>query len=352
MMRSKRLMERLAARGISAALIHKRVNMRYLSGYTGEGCLLVTDEGMTVFTDFRYIEQVSRQAPESRCVRTRNGQELHALVLEALGGRQSLAIEDDFLSHRDYCYFADHLPGVALHPMEREVERLREIKDEAEIAAIQRAAAVACAAFDKLLGLLRPGVSEKELATELDDLLLRGGAERTGFDTIACAGANGSLPHAIPSDYRLREGELITFDFGAVVDGYTSDMTRTVALGKVSDELRAIYDTVLTAQQMALEAIRPGVACNAIDKIARDYIDARYPGAFGHGLGHGVGLEVHENPRFNQSCADVLVPGHVITVEPGVYVPGLGGCRIEDMAILTENGFIDPNTAPKQLITL
>ena len=114
MMRSKRLMERLAARGISAALIHKRVNMRYLSGYTGEGCLLVTDEGMTVFTDFRYIEQVSRQAPESRCVRTRNGQELHALVLEALGGRQSLAIEDDFLSHRDYCYFADHLPGVAL----------------------------------------------------------------------------------------------------------------------------------------------------------------------------------------------------------------------------------------------
>ena len=130
MMRSKRLMERLAARGISAALIHKRVNMRYLSGYTGEGCLLVTDEGMTVFTDFRYVEQVSRQAPESRCVRTRNGQELHALVREALDGRQSLAIEDDFLSHKEYCYFADNLPGVALHSMEREVERLREIKEE------------------------------------------------------------------------------------------------------------------------------------------------------------------------------------------------------------------------------
>ena len=218
MMRSKRLMERLAARGISAALIHKRVNMRYLSGYTGEGCLLVTDEGMTVFTDFRYVEQVSRQAPESRCVRTRNGQELHALVREALGGRQSLAIEDDFLSHKEYCYFADNLPGVALHSMEREVERLREIKEESEIASIQRAAAIACAAFDKLLGLIRPGVTEKELATELDYLMLRGGAERTGFDTIACAGANGSLPHAIPSDYKIREGELITFDFGAVVD--------------------------------------------------------------------------------------------------------------------------------------
>ena len=129
-------------------------------------------------------------------------------------------------------------------------------------------------------------------------------------------------------------------------------MTRTVALGKISDELRAIYDTVLTAQQMALEAIRPGVVCNTVDKVARDFIDARYPGAFGHGLGHGVGLEVHENPRFNQSCADVLVPGHVITVEPGVYVPGLGGCRIEDMAIITKDGFIDPITAPKHLITL
>ena len=160
MMRSKRLMERLAARGISAALIHKRVNMRYLSGYTGEGCLLVTDEGMTVFTDFRYVEQVSRQAPESRCVH-RNGQELHALVREALGGRQSLAIEDDFLRIRNNACSADHLPGVALHPMEREVERLREIKEESEIASIQRAAAIACAAFDKLLGLIRPGVTEK-----------------------------------------------------------------------------------------------------------------------------------------------------------------------------------------------
>ena len=195
-------------------------------------------------------------------------------------------------------------------------------------------------------------MTEKELATELDYLMLRGGAERTGFDTIACAGANGSLPHAIPSDYRLREGELITFDFGAVVDGYTSDMTRTVALGKVSDELRAIYDTVLTAQQMALEAIRPGVACNAIDKIARDYIDARYPGAFGHALGHGVGLYIHEQPRLGKGDGTVLQPGHVVTIEPGIYISGLGGCRIEDMAILTSDGYIDPIDAPKQLIEL
>ena len=181
--------------------------------------------------------------------------------------------------------------------------------------------------------------------------MLRAARSARASDTIACAGA--TVPRRTPhSDYKIREGELITFDFGAVVDGYTSDMTRTVALGKISDELRAIYDTVLTAQQMALEAIRPGVVCNTVDKVARDFIDARYPGAFGHGLGHGVGLEVHENPRFNQSCADVLVPGHVITVEPGVYVPGLGGCRIEDMAIITKDGFIDPITAPKHLITL
>lgn len=351
-MRAQRLMESLQARGISAALVSKSVNMRYLSGYTGEGCLLVTPDGMTIFTDFRYVEQVSRQAPKARCVRTRGEKPLEALLLEALGDIRTLALEDDYITHKQYKFYEDKLTGVQLFPMEREIERLRRVKEPAEIDAIVRAAAIACKAFEDLLGIIRPGMTEKVLATELNYRMLTGGAEALGFDTIACAGVNGSLPHAIPSDYRIQKGDLLTFDFGAVVDGYTCDMTRTVAIGQVSDELRAIYDTVLTAQEMALEAIRPGVVCSAIDKIARDFIDARYPSAFGHGLGHGVGLEVHESPAFGQRCEDVLVPGNVMTVEPGVYIPNLGGCRIEDMAIITADGFINPITAPKHLITL
>ncbi|MBE5767569.1 MAG: aminopeptidase P family protein [Clostridiales bacterium] len=351
-MRAKRLMESLEKRGISAALIHRRVNMRYLSGYTGEGCLLVTPNGMTIFTDFRYIEQVSRQSPQSKCVRTGMGKSTEALILEEMGDIRTLAIEDNHITYPHYKSLEKNLPGVELSSLGGEIETLRRIKDQSEIDCIVRAADIACKSFDQLLGIIRPGMTEKELAVELNYFMLKNGAEGTGFDTIACAGANGSLPHAVPSDYQIQKGDLMTFDFGAVVDGYTCDMTRTIAIGEVSGELRAIYDTVLNAQMLALEAIHPGVKCCEIDKIARDYIDARYPGAFGHSLGHGVGMEVHEGPVFARSCEEEALPGHVLTVEPGVYIPNLGGCRIEDMVIITENGYINPITAPKHLITI
>ncbi len=172
------------------------------------------------------------------------------------------------------------------------------------------------------------------------------------FDTIACAGLNGSLPHAVPGEHVLESGELLTLDFGATCDGYRSDMTRTVGIGKISAEKRMLYQTVLDAQLLALDAIRPGAVCEEIDALARNYIEERYPGSFGHALGHGVGLYIHEQPRLGKGDKTVLQPGHVVTVEPGIYISGLGGCRIEDMAILTSDGFINPIVAPKQLIEL
>jgi Xaa-Pro aminopeptidase len=182
--------------------------------------------------------------------------------------------------------------------------------------------------------------------------MLRLGSEREAFSTIACAGVNGSLPHAVPSEHVLEEGELLTLDFGAQVNGYKTDMTRTVAIGKVSEELQQVYEAVLTAQQMALDAVRAGALCREVDKTARDYLDARYPGAFGHGLGHSVGLFIHEQPQFSARSEGALVAGNVMTVEPGVYLPGKGGCRIEDSVIVMENGYENLITAPKALIVL
>ena len=195
-------------------------------------------------------------------------------------------------------------------------------------------------------------MTEKEVQIRLDYEMLQLGSEKNAFATIACAGVNGSLPHAIPSDHVIQKGELLTLDFGACHHGYLSDMTRTIGFGKIEGELRTIYQLVLDAQLMCLDAIAPGKSCREIDAIARNYLDARYPGRFGHGLGHGVGLFIHESPRFAMTSTATLEPGHVITVEPGLYIPGLGGCRIEDMAIITADGYVDPIDAPKQLIEL
>ena len=243
-------------------------------------------------------------------------------------------------------------PGAEFINSAPVIDGVRLIKDAGEIDCVCRAGEIASRAFDRLLEQLRPGMTEKQAQILLDYEMLNLGSEGRAFDTIAAAGVNGSLPHAIPSDYVIREGDLLTLDFGATVGGYCSDVTRTVAFGRVSPELRAIYDLVYDAHMAALEAVRPGAMCGDVDRIARDMIDGRYSGAFGHSLGHGVGLFIHEQPRVAKGSQTVLESGHVITIEPGVYIPGLGGCRIEDTVILTDDGFIDPITSPKQFIAL
>jgi len=199
---------------------------------------------------------------------------------------------------------------------------------------------------------IHAGMTERQVQRLLEFEMLELGSEGVAFETIAASGPNGALPHARPSDRVIQTGELLTLDFGATVNGYRSDMTRTVGFGRVSGALREIYETVRAAQQLGLDAVGPEKACREIDRVAREYIDARYPGAFGHSLGHGVGLFIHEQPRLSMNSTDALVPGNVVTVEPGVYIPGLGGCRIEDTVIVTEGGCENTVAAPKQLIEL
>ena len=337
-----------------AALIHRPENIRYLSGYAGEGCLFVSRDMRVILTDFRYVEQAGRQAPDWRVAQTtseRKGPEI-ARTLAAEVGARSMRVETDYLTHDDFLALSEALTGVELRPMAGIPEALRQIKDAEEISCIREASRIASQAFINILPRLHAGMTEIDAKIELEFEMLRLGSEGPAFDTIAAAGVNGSLPHAVPSKHVIAEGELLTLDFGATYRGYLSDITRTVAFGRVSPELRAIYDTVHDAQQLALEAIGPGKRCCDVDRVARDYIDARYPGAFGHSLGHGVGLFIHEQPRVSANDTTVLMPGHVVTVEPGVYIPGVGGCRIEDTVIMTSDGFVNAMHAPKHLIEL
>ena len=354
MKRCERLMTALKEQGLDAALIHRPVNIRYLTGFTGEGCAFVCADETVVVTDFRYAEQAERQAPGARVVSTdaEHPEMDRARELTDAHAVKALAIESDFVSYDEYEKLRKHLPFVELRGLGGIPEKLREIKDADEIASISRAAEIASRAFVNILERIHPGMTEKQVQIMLDFEMLSLGSEGNAFPTIAAAGANGSLCHAIPSDYKIQSGDLLTLDFGARIDGYCSDLTRTVAFGKVSSELRAIYDTVYDAHMAALEAVKPGAACRDVDAIARTMIDARDPGAFGHGLGHAVGLLIHEEPRFSSTSRAVLRPGHVITVEPGVYIPGLGGCRIEDTVVVTADGYLDPVTAPKQFIEL
>lgn len=352
--RRERLVQALKQRSLDAAVVHRRENMRYLTGYTGEGCVFICEKEAVIITDFRYVEQASRQAPGLR-VEATDAQKKESDCILALTDAYAvkhLAVESDLISYDAHEALRRALPFVQLHSLAGIPEELRMTKDAGEIESICKAAEISCRALANILPRLQPGMTEKQVQIMLNYEMLSLGSEGCAFDTIAAAGVNGSLPHAIPSDYIIQKGDLLTLDFGAKVNGYCSDMTRTIAFGKVKPELKAIYDLVYEAHMAAIQAVKPGMICGELDKIARDMIDARYPGAFGHSLGHGVGLFIHEQPRVCKGSEAILKEGLAITIEPGVYIPGLGGCRIEDMAILTSDGYHNPMTFPKHLIEL
>lgn len=344
----------LNAMQADAALVHRPENLRWLAGFTGEGCLFISAKRRVILTDFRYLEQVRIQAPDWELAQVSSEVTYPAMAakLACAEGAKRVLVETDYLTYDAYQDFAKAMEGVDLQPMGSIPEKLREIKDEAELDCIRRAARIASDAFVNILSRIHAGMTERQVQRMLEFEMLELGSEGVAFDTIAASGPNGALPHAQPSDRVINSGELLTLDFGATVSGYRSDMTRTVGFGRVPDALREVYETVRIAQQLGLDAVGPGKPCREIDRVARDYIDARYPDAFGHSLGHGVGLFIHEQPRLSMSSTDVLVPGNVVTVEPGVYIPGLGGCRIEDTVIVTEGGIINTTDAPKQLIEL
>ncbi len=349
--RTQKLIDAMANQGLEAAWILSPENFRYLTGFAGEGSLFVAKDGPVILTDFRYIEQAARESPGIPVVRTSGDLKVEDALKALIGERllKTVAIERNLVTLDQF----DKLPkGVDYPALSSLPEKMRRVKDETELTAIRKASKIACQAFEEMLGVIRAGMTEKEIVIELNNHMLRLGSDKEAFSTIACAGVNGSLPHAVPSEHVLENGELLTMDFGAQVDGYKTDMTRTVAIGKVSEELQKVYEAVLTAQRMALDAIHAGASCREVDKTARDYLDARYPGAFGHGLGHSVGLFIHEQPQFSTRSEDALEAGNVMTVEPGVYLPGVGGCRIEDSVIITRDGYENLITAPKHLIVL
>lgn len=346
--------EALRLRGISCALYDDPINIRYLTGYTGEGSLLVLPDRAVIITDFRYVEQAQRQSPFCDLERVGADRGTNAILAEALAkaGLHELAIEENIVTVSRLRAMEKALPGVHLTALPETVLEMRTVKDEGELDCIRKAQAISCQAFDDLLGVIHAGMTEKRACAELNHFMNLRGSEGNAFDTIVASGVNGSLPHAVPSDKVIEKGDLVTFDFGAKFGGYCADMTRTIAIGEISSELHAIYDAVLEAQLTSEAAVKPGAICRDIDKIARDQLDAKYPGAFGHSLGHGVGLFIHELPRLSFRSETILQKGHVVTVEPGVYVPGVGGCRIEDTVIVTEDGFENPVTTPKQLIVV
>ena len=354
---AERLINHLRLNPKTAVAVHDPSNMFYLTeGYTGEGLVYISQESRVIITDFRYTEQAERQAPGFRVEMTGKGRGHHQILAELVKAEEitELRAETNYLSVDAFEAMRGAIgEEVSCVPLDKAPQQLRQVKTPAEIVAIRKACDITSEAFNAILQKIRPGMTEKELQIELDFTMLRLGADEFAFDTIIASGENGSLCHAIPGSRTLKNGDMITMDFGAKVGGYCSDMTRTVALGQPSEEMRRVYDTVLRAQSMCEEALMAGKNCAEIDKLARDYIDARgYAGRFGHGLGHAVGIDIHEDPRLSQTCNDILKAGVVITVEPGIYLPGVGGVRIENTCLVRENGCTPLTTADKQLIIL
>ena len=355
MKRTEKLRARLAEKGIDALIVTSELNQRYLCGYPfTDGLLLITKTRSIMVTDFRYYEEAQKKAfsefeivmPDARL----------AFITEALKNEdvKVLGFENETMSCSDYKRYSEKLSDFEFAPIDEMLETIREIKDDDELEMMAKAQSIADASLAHLFTMIHPDMTEIDVALELEFEMRRLGADNVSFETIAVSGDASALPHGKPRNLKLQKG-FLTMDFGALYGGYCSDMTRTVSIGKADAEMKRLYDTVLKAQLAGLAAIKPGADCADCDKAARDIIDgtAGFEGCFGHSLGHGVGLFIHESPRLSKGGkGSLLVPGHVVTVEPGIYVFGKYGCRIEDMVAVTENGYRNFASSPKELIEL
>ena len=341
----RQLLERL---DLDAILISRSANKRYFSGFRlgpGEeatsgvsGTLLVTPRANLILADSRYTEQAANEAPGWELVEiTRNlASELPPILLEH--AVEALGMEASIVPHAEWAALAEAAPGLELHAVDDELVPLRIRKSPGEIEAIGRACALTAACFAHLLDFVQPGMAELEVAWELDRFFRVHGAEGLAFEPIVLAGARASMPHGRPSPARIARGNVLLLDFGCVVDGYRSDMSRTLFVGEVPDEIRQLHDAVREAQAAAIEAIAVGVNGQEVDAVARRRIVAAGVEPYGHGLGHGIGLETHEPPRLRRSEAFTLEAGMVFSIEPGIYLPGVTGIRIEDIVSLEESG--------------
>jgi Xaa-Pro aminopeptidase len=349
--RTDRLLVQVEERGLDCLLVTDLVNVHYLTGFTGtNGACVVTPEERLFLTDFRYVEQAAEQ------VRGYESQEIGRDMLAGLAQRLSgrAGFDDRHMSVAFHRKLGEKTAeGVELVPAGGLVEDLRAVKDSSEVAAMRAAAEIANEAYESLRETGLAGRTEREVAISLARFMEDRGAEGPAFPPIVAAGAHGALPHASPRDVEIPRNTLVVIDMGAKVDGYSSDCTRTLATGALDDEALEVYELVWRAQRAALAAVRPGASLSGVDAVAREMIDAGGHGErFGHGLGHGVGLEVHEAPRLAKTAEGELAVGNAVTVEPGVYVPGEVGVRIEDLVIVGE---VEPEVLtlfPKDLVTI
>lgn len=348
--------ERLIAffpENIDALIVTHEKNQRYLTGFDfTDGYVIVTREKSALFTDFRYIEAANAEVDKEYAIYMFERGNTSALMTEFLkeNHAKTVGFESATLPYDDRERLSMLLPEAELIPVGGLIEKLRVYKTPDEVDNMIRAQRIAEGAFEHILEYISPSVTEIDIALELEFFMRKNGAEAISFPTISVSGSASSMPHGVPRNVKLEKG-FLTMDFGAVYKGYCSDMTRTVVIGKADEDIKSVYNTVLKAQKEALAAYRAGITGGQADKVARDIIYAAgYEGCFGHSLGHGVGMDVHESPRVYG--ADLLEEGHVITCEPGIYIPGKYGCRIEDMVYLSKTGAINLTNCPKELLEI
>lgn len=338
---------------IDGYLVTSPANLRYLTNFTGTaGVAFITQEQAYFITDFRYMEQANNQT-QGLTILQHQGDIVGEII--RLVESQQISVfgfEDAFLTVAEYSVFEEVI-DAELAPDSGLIESLREQKDDAEIAIIEKACAIADEGFQHVLKMIRPGMTEIEVANQLDFFMRSLGASGTSFETIVASGARSALPHGVASEKVIEQGDMVTLDFGCVYQGYVSDITRTFAIGDPGQELKDIYQIVLGAQQKVIDAAKAGVTGAQLDAIARDFItQAGYGEAFGHSTGHGIGMEIHEGPNISRSNEAELMIGNVITDEPGIYIAGLGGVRIEDDLLILAEGNRILTQSPKELIIL
>lgn len=349
--RWQRLLQDIDAQG---ALVLSESNRFYLSGFASSaGAVLITREKAYLIVDFRYYFAAASNSEGLTPVLSEHSSLASAGEIAVRHGIESLAYEEDFVTVSGLDDLRKAFPNAKLVRASKHITALRMQKDQTELSRIRAAQALTDKAFTHILGYIRPGISECEIALETEYFMRREGAQKSAFDTIAVSGPNTANPHGVPTDRRVRPGDFVTLDFGCVVEGYCSDMTRTVAVGHATRRMRDVYRTVAEAQQKALSGISAGKTGMEIDALARDHIgNAGYGDCFGHGLGHGVGIEVHEQPRFSPLYTLPVTEGAVMTVEPGIYLRDEFGVRIEDMVVVTKTGCDNLTRSPKELIVL
>lgn len=353
MLKLQKLRKILQEQNIDGILITNEYNRRYMTGFTGTAGVAIVSQNDAVFiTDFRYTEQATAQTKDYRIVQH------EATLLEEIAtqvkamGIKLLGFEKDSVSYGTYELYKNVIQAD-LVPVSGLIEKIRLIKTAQEINIIKVACEIADHAFTHILDYIKPGKTELDVSNELEFFMRQQGATQSSFDTIVASGLRSALPHGVATNKVIEKGDFVTLDFGALYNGYISDITRTVAVGEPSEKLVEMYNTVLASQLLALEKVGPGLTGIQADAIARDYLTEKgYGEAFGHSLGHGIGLEVHEGPGLSKRSNTVLEPGMAVTIEPGVYVPGVGGVRIEDDILITESGNELLTHSTKELIIL